>query len=105
MLKLHLTNVTPNMLFVRMVINTGDEPYTKSVHTEEEPHIHISIVESFINNPVNETYPCQTHRLKWTMMFTKTFDLENFAKSLLKSDPLILFCKLMLLFSSEHHLY
>ena len=31
-----------------MLINTGEEPYTKSVHPEEEPHIHAIIVVSFI---------------------------------------------------------
>ena len=49
------------MYFLRMVIYTGEEHYTKSVHTGDEPHIHDIIVESFIKTPVYKTYPCRIH--------------------------------------------
>ena len=52
LLKLRLTNITPNMYFLRLVIHTGEELYTKSVQTGEEPHTHW--IHDFPNYGMNQ---------------------------------------------------
>ena len=81
------------------------EPFGKSIHTEEEPHIYDFRIVSFIKTKFTKVTPCHTYWLKLLFCSQKLL----VAKLLLIQclNHLCSFCsiKLMLIFIKEQHLY
>ena len=74
------------------------------IHTWEETYIHVIIVVSVIKNPVHKMFPLLNPFVKMNYFVHKNSYLND-STNLMYKYSVILFCKLMLIFISEHHLY
>ena len=56
-----------------MLIHTEEKPYGKSNHTGEEPYIYDFLIVSIIKKSPLSKKPCQTYRLKLTILVIEKY--------------------------------